>query len=68
MLSYLAPNLTNYKLTIKLWPGSNRAISTLWRGLRHLEKVCFGGCENLGNVAFVGDYLEEPLFLRENST
>lgn len=58
-LSRCCPNLS--KLTLFQWPGTNKWISKIWTGLPHLQDVCFDHCNQLGNVAFIGENVEAPL-------
>lgn len=59
------PNLKKIKLGN--WKGTNKGLVTLWNGLASLEEVELEGCENLGNVAFVGEDVQEPVFLKLKS-
>lgn len=59
------PNLK--KLEISNWPGTNKSLIKLWSGLRALEQVTFESCTGLGNVAFVGEDVGDPVFLKLKS-
>ncbi len=59
------PNLK--KLKISTWPGTNKALTKLWKGLLALEEVTLENCDGLGNVAFVGEDVGNPVFLKLKS-
>ncbi len=55
------PNLKRVKL--RNWLGTNKALANLWSGLKKLEDISLEYCKNLGNVAFVGSDVGNPVFL-----
>jgi len=59
------PNLK--KLRIENWPGTNKQLTKLWSGLPGLEEVSLEYCKELGNVGFVGEDVNNPVFFRLES-
>ncbi len=59
------PNLK--RLRIVNWPGKQKALISLWRGLRNLEEVSLEYCGDMGNVAFVGEDVQNPVFFQLKS-
>lgn len=55
------------KLVLVNWQGTNRSLAQLWAGLPHLENVYLERCTSLGNVAFFGEDVERPVFLKLES-
>lgn len=55
------------KLKLSNWTGTNKGITHLWRGMTRLEEVVIKACPKLGNVAFVGEDVENPVFRRLES-
>lgn len=59
------PNIK--KLGLTNWPATNKCLTKFWEGLSELEEVTLECCKSLGNVAFVGTDIENPVFLRSAS-
>ncbi len=59
------PNLKKIKLGN--WMGTNKQLVELWNGLLGLEEISLENCKELGNVAFVGEDVGNPVFLRLES-
>ncbi len=54
------PNLKRIKLGN--WMGTNKQLAELWEELPYLEEISLENCKELGNVAFVGEEIEYPVF------
>lgn len=59
------PNLKRIKLVA--WPGTDVELVKLWNGLPGLEEVSLEHCKYVGNAAFVGEDVKNPVFLKLKS-
>ncbi len=59
------PNLGTIELNN--WPGTNKALVKLWERLPGLKEICLVECSNVGNVTFVGENKERPIFVKLKS-